>query len=89
MSPRRDWCGTKPSSNLNEADQAPPPKTMPAFPKGEKHYECITQDGLMPTWGKAEEAEVAQDDGFDKIVVGSGPIIPRWDGTAANPAKLL
>ncbi|KAL9085039.1 MAG: hypothetical protein Q9165_007780 [Trypethelium subeluteriae] len=89
MSPRRDWCGTKPSGNLNEADQAPPPRTMPAFPEGEKHYECITQDGFMPTWGKAEVAEVAQDNRFDEIVVGAGPIIPRWSGTAANPANLL
>lgn len=50
---------------------------------------CITQHGKMHTWGKAEYAEVAQDDGFDQIVVGDGPIIPRWSGTAANPAKLL
>jgi hypothetical protein len=89
MSSRKDWCGTKPSAALNEADQAPPPKTMPAFPEGEKHYECLTQDGVMGTWGKAERAEVAQKDGFHKIVIGSGPIIPRWSGTGANPAKLL
>lgn len=62
---------------------------MPAFPEGEKHYDCITQDGMMYTLGKAETAKVAQHDGFDHIVVGDGSIIPRWSGTAANPTKLL
>jgi hypothetical protein len=64
---------------------------MSEVPTGEKHYECITQDGFMDTFGKAEEADAAthDDNGRHTIVVGSGPIIPRWSGTAAKPANLL
>lgn len=62
---------------------------MPAFPEGKAYYTCITQDGTMNTFGKAIGAEVAQEDGWDSLVVGDGPIIPRWSGTTAKPAKLL
>lgn len=62
---------------------------MPAVHEGKAFYPCITQDGVMDTFGKADEAEVDIPEGWDSLVVGDGPLIPRWSGSVAAPAKLL
>ncbi|OCT54111.1 matrix metalloproteinase-11 [Cladophialophora carrionii] len=84
------WCGTEPSSNLNEADLAPVPDTGAMAAEGKKQYPCVTQSGLQETFGEPPSDEQSGDgSGRDHIVVGVGPIIPRWTASTSNPTKLL
>jgi hypothetical protein len=89
-----NWCDTKPSHNLNEADRAPIPQkdttyTMPMqFPIGKKFYPCQTQDGIQPTFGQPPHNN-SDLGGGSGIVVGIKDIIPRWAASLADPTKLL
>ncbi|EXJ57156.1 hypothetical protein A1O7_07501 [Cladophialophora yegresii CBS 114405] len=58
--------------------------------EGKKRYPCVTQSGLQETFGQPPSGEQSGDgDGRDEIVVGVGPIIPRWTASTSNPTKLL
>ena len=85
------WCGTVPSNDPNEEDQTPVAVTMPAFPKGTRHYPCITQDGLMPTFGGPphDDGDRRPENDGDAIVVGVRELIPRWTANKESPTKLL
>lgn len=74
-----NWCGTKITTDANEADQVSIDDNMPAFPEGQRYYPCITQDGVMPTFGVPPDASSgSRGDGFDSIMVGTKELIPRW-----------
>lgn len=52
-------------------------------------YSCLTQDSLLPTFGVAPASHLH--DGHQNtptIVLGVGPIVPRWDVSKSN-TKLL
>jgi hypothetical protein len=58
--------------------------------QNEKRYPCVTQKGLQETIGQPPfEEQPEGDDGPDPIVVGIGPIIPRWKASLSDPTKLL
>ena len=87
----RTWCGTQPSSNINEADQAPIPKTDAMdIPEGKDYYPCATQIGRLETFGKPPGGEQSGlGEGQSGLVIGTGPIIPRWTASTSRPTKLL
>ena len=84
----KDWCGTKISTNTNEADQVPVDDNMPAFPEGQRFYPCITQDAMMPTFDVPPDTSSGNQGDGDSIMVGVKDLIPRWVASTANPTKL-
>jgi hypothetical protein len=73
----RNWCGTEPSGNINKENQAPYPETEAmAELEGKAHYPCVTQQGNTPTFGV--DPSLKHNPKGDGMVVGVGPIIPRW-----------
>lgn len=85
----KNWCGTKISANMNEADQVPVDDNMPAFPDGQRYYPCITQYGVMPTVGVPPYASSRSQGHYHSIMVGTKELIPRWVASTANPTSLL
>ncbi|KAK1757916.1 hypothetical protein QBC47DRAFT_412001 [Echria macrotheca] len=59
---------------------------MPAFPEGTLFYPCVTQDGVMPSFGRLPEAPEGHkfEDGGSGLMVGDIEMVPRW----AKPAGL-
>ena len=74
----KNRCGIKISANINEVDQVPVDNNMPAFPEGQRCYPCITQDGVMPTFGVPPDAFSGSQGNGDRIMVGMPELIPRW-----------
>jgi len=73
----RDWCGTKPSGKINIENQAPSPETEAmAHPEGKDHYPCVTQQSNLPVFGR--DPSLKNNTRGDGLVIGDGPIIPRW-----------
>ena len=85
----KNWCGTKVSPNINEADQIPIARNMPAFPEGQRYYPCITQDGCMPAFGAPPDTSSGDSDHDDSIMVGMKELVPRWVASTASPTSLL
>jgi hypothetical protein len=68
-----NWCATVPTFNVNKADQAPLSSTDDMATLQEK-YHCVTQASVDTT---------------EDIVVGMGPLIPRWQASKSDPTELL
>lgn len=85
----RNWCGTKISADTNEADQVPVDDEMPAFPEGQRSYPCITQDGMMPTFGEPPQSSDGSMGDSSGIMIGTMELIPRWVASTSSPTKLL
>ncbi len=85
-----NWCGTKTSTNANEADQVPVNDNMSTFQEGPRSYPCITQDGITPTFGEPPQSSGgSMEEGSSGLMVGINEIIPRWAASTASPTKLL
>lgn len=73
----RDWCGTQPSGEINKENQAPYPKTEAmVHHEGKVQYPCVTQQSTLPIFGR--DPSLQNNSKGDSLVVGDGPIIPRW-----------
>ncbi|KAE9364141.1 hypothetical protein N431DRAFT_563537 [Stipitochalara longipes BDJ] len=84
------WCGTEPSSDINEADRATIPKTdAMEIPEGKDYYPCVTQNGRLPTFDVPPHMEESDHGGASGLAVGLGSMIPRWTASISNPTKLL
>jgi hypothetical protein len=86
----KNWCGTEPSNDPNEADQTPVAETMASVPEGKRRYPCITQDGLNPTFGLPPlDPNADRHSHGPEIVLGVKNLIPRWTANKTTPTKLL
>ena len=60
------------------------------IPEGKDYYPCVTQIGLRETFGEPPpELQSGLDEGEEGLVLGIGPIIPRWTASTSSPTKLL
>ena len=83
------WCATSDTEALQDLTAGRTNPLAAAMSDTEKDV-CLTQDSVMPTFGTAPVSHLNPHHGdTNRIVLGVGPIVPRWDIVLQPNRKLL
>lgn len=84
------WCGPSHQRAAHALEKDPKNTLAADMSKPTESYACQTQDGRLPTFGAASASFFTTDPkDNDSLVIGIGPIIPRWDVNREPNRKLL
>ena len=85
----QSWCATSDTEALQDLAAGRTNPLAAAMSDTEQDV-CLTQQSLMPTFGTAPVSHLdAHHGGTNHLVLGLGPIVPRWDTVLQPNRKLL